>query len=312
MKSFILSGSSSRHLAENIGIKNNLPVLENRVVRFINAEMKVTLPDQVKDYDKCYIVQTASNPANDNLFELLFTADTLKREGVKEIGAIIPYFGYSRQDKQHLPFECVSSEVVVKLLEKVGVQKVYTVDIHNEKTMYSLDIPVTKLSSMPVLAKKVYDDLVLDETKEKDFTIASPDQGGIIRAELFAKNFYKNSNNIEFVSIKKERELDKQHLSQAIEMRGEIKDKNVIIVDDVSTSGSTLLNAMKLCMANNKVRNIYAVIVHPDFGFGVLERIRNSEIEKIYVSNTIEKTLESLSYYKKVKIFDISEVFLKI
>lgn len=308
-KTCILAGSGSRNLAEGIAELNNLDLLENHVVHFANAEMKVTLPSGIENYDKCIIVQTASNPANDNLMELFFTAETLKREGIETVEAIIPYFGYSRQDKQHLPFECVSVEIIAKLLANIGVEIVYTADIHNDKVLKNLPLKTKNLSAMQTMAKQVYKDLGIDEETESDFTVASPDQGGIKRAELFADNFYRNPENKEVVSIKKERELDKQHLSRAIELKGEINDKNVILVDDVSTSGGTILNAIELCKASNSVKNVYAVVVHADFAPGVPEKFRNSEIEKLYTTNSIEKTVENLSYYKKIKILDISSVF---
>jgi ribose-phosphate pyrophosphokinase len=308
MSSFILAGSGSRYLAEGIARVSGLDILENRVVRFANSEMKITLPKGVSKFDKCYLVQTASNPTNDSLIEILFTSDTLKLEGVKNIEVIIPYFGYSRQDKQHLPRECVSAEIMAKLLKSVGVQKVYTADIHNEKVLENLAIPVLNYSVIPEIAVQVYNDLNLNTELESNFTIASPDQGGIGRANLFTKHFYRQQSNQEVVSIKKERELDKQHISKAVELYGEIKDKNVIIVDDVSTSGNTLLNALELCEING-VSNVYAVVIHSDFAREVPEKITHSNLKKIYTTNTIEKTLDNLGYYRKIKILDVSRVF---
>jgi ribose-phosphate pyrophosphokinase len=156
------------------------------------------------------------------------------------------------------------------------------------------------------MAKEIYKNLKLDETTEKDFVIASPDQGGVFRCEHFANHFYTNPDNINTVSVKKERELTAIHYSSAVELYGEIDRPNLILIDDVSTSGGTILNAIELCKSNN-VKQVYVVIVHADFARGVVEKFENHDlIKKVYTSNTIEKPVEDLDWFHKVKVIDIA------
>lgn len=308
MAKVILQGSSSRLLAQKIARKQKMSCKSHRIVHFVNSEMKITLPKTIQDFDSCCIVQSTSNPANDNLMELCLLIDTLKREKIDNIEAIIPYFGYARQDKQHLPKECVSIETISKILFSLGLKKVITCDIHKEEVFQKMPLLIQNISVMPALAPQIYKDLGLNKSTEQNFTIASPDEGGINRAELFAKNFYKDQKNSELVSIKKKRHLNKTHYCEAVELRGDARDKKVILIDDISTSGSTILNAVTLLEANG-VQEIYVVIVHPDFAKGVPEKFQNSSIKMLYTTNTIEQTVENLYFYDKIKVFDISKVF---
>jgi ribose-phosphate pyrophosphokinase len=307
-KTLILGGSSSKLLAQNIAKNLNFPILSHRTVHFVNSEMKIKLPDEIEGFKDVIIVQSTSNPANDTLMEICLLADTLKYEKVQKITAIIPYFGYARQDKQHLPKECISVFTIGKIFKTLGIDKVITADIHNQIILDKLDLEVKNVSVLPNIAGQIYDDLGLTLENEGEVTIASPDDGGIERAKLFSKYFYKDSKNANFVSIKKTRRLDKEHFSEAVELRGEINDKKVILIDDISTSGGTILNALQLCKANG-VKEVYVVIVHADFAKGVPEKFQNSEIKKIYTTNTIEKTVEDLDFYSKFKILNIAEVF---
>ena len=302
----ILAGSNSRNLANSIGEINNLPVLQHKVIHFINSEIKITLPFQLDKNSIVWVVQSTSLPANTNLMELFLIIDTLKTAGVEEINLIIPYFGYARQDKQHLPGECLSMSMISKIFKGLGVNKIMTCDIHNADVLDDMSLVVEDISTLKVLAKKIYKDLGLNAETEKDFVIASPDQGGVFRAELFAKNFFVDSDNYSFVSVKKERELSKVHYSQAVELYGEINRPKLILIDDISTSGGTIFNAIELIKANN-IEEIYTVIVHADFASGVIEKFENSEIKKLYTTNTIEKPLDRLEYFDKVKVFDIAE-----
>jgi ribose-phosphate pyrophosphokinase len=304
--SVILAGSNSRRLAYSIGQTFNLPVLQHKITHFINSEMKITIPFQLDKQTKVWLVQSTSNPANDNLMELMLMVDTLRMEGVEDINLIVPYFGYSRQDKQHLKGECLSMKMITNILKNLGVKQILTCDIHNASILGDLSIPVIDKSTLGVMAQQIYKNLKLDETSEKDFVIASPDQGGVFRCEYFANHFYTNKKNIKTVSVKKERELTTAHYSSAVELYGEIDRPNLILIDDVSTSGGTILNAIELCKSNN-VQNVFVVIVHADFAKGVVEKFENHDlIKKIYTSNSIEKPVEDLDWFHKVKVIDIA------
>jgi ribose-phosphate pyrophosphokinase len=307
-KTAVLGGSSSKLLAKNIAENSNYQNLSYKVVHFVNSEMKITLPQNINDFENIFIIQSTSNPANDSLMEICLLADTLQYEKISNITAIIPYFGYARQDKQHLPKECISIFTITKIFKTVGIKKIITADIHNHEVLQNLDLEIQNISVLPNLAKQIYAELGLNKETEKEITIASPDDGGIERAKLFSKHFYQDQKNSEFVSIKKIRRLDREHFCEAVELRGEIKDKKLILIDDISTSGSTILNALELCKANG-VKEVYVVIVHADFAKGVAEKFQNSEIKKVYTTNTIEKTVENLDFYSKFKVLDVSKVF---
>jgi ribose-phosphate pyrophosphokinase len=304
--SIILAGSNSRRLAYSIGNTFNLPVLQHKITHFVNSEMKITIPFRLDSDTQVWLVQSTSNPANDNLMELMLLVDTLKLEGITDINVIIPYFGYSRQDKRHLAGECLSMRMITNILQNLGVKQILTCDIHNPVVLEGLNLKVTNQTTLGVMAKNIYKDLKLNIETEKDFIIASPDQGGIFRCEDFAKNFYTDQTNIKTVSVTKERELTTVHFSHAVELHGDIDRPNLIIIDDVSTSGRTILNAIELCKSN-KVSEVYVVIVHADFAKGVLEKFENHDlIKKVYTSNTIEKPVEDLDWFGKVKVIDIA------
>ena len=302
----IIAGSNSRRLANSIGYINNCPVLQHKITHFVNSEMKVALPFKLDPESIVWIVQSTSNPANDNLMELMLLVDTLKVHKIKNINVIIPYFGYSRQDKAHIKGECMSMKMITNLLKSLGVRQIITCDIHNAEVLPSLSLPIADQSTLGVMATEIYKYLKLDLNTEKDFIIGSPDQGGIFRCDTFASNFYQDSNNTKTVSVKKERELSKIHYSVAVELYGKIDRPNLILIDDVSTSGGTILNAIELCQSN-QVQNVYVVIVHADFARGVVEKFENNNIiQKVFTTNTIEKPVEDLDWYQKVKVIDVA------
>lgn len=310
IRTAVISGSNSKILAEKIANNLNLNLLIPRIVHFINSEMKIALPLEIDSFEQFIIVQSTSNPANDNLIELCLLADTLKREGAKHVKALIPYFGYARQDKQHLRKECVSVEVMANILKSSGVSEVLTVDIHNTEALKNLKLKIKNVSVIEHLAKQIYQELELTPQTESLFTIASPDEGGIKRSQIFAKHFYKNNDNCKIVNIKKERHLEKSHYCEAVELIGDIKNQKLILIDDVSTSGLTLLNALELCKANGSPE-VYALIIHPDFAQGVAEKFQNSDFKKVYTTNSIERTVDNLYFYNKIRVFDISKVLSK-
>jgi ribose-phosphate pyrophosphokinase len=302
----IIAGTNSRRLANSLGLIHDLPVLQHKVVHFVNSEIKVALPFKLETDTKVWIVQSTSNPANVNLMEIFLLVDTLFIEGIRDINLVVPYYGYSRQDKQHLSGECMSIAMITRIFKKLGVKSILTTDIHNADILPDLSLPIEDNSCLPLMAQEIYKILELNTETEKDFIIGSPDQGGVFRCDLFAANFFQDQSNSKTISVKKERELSKVHFSKAVELYGDIDRKKLILIDDVSTSGGTIINAVELCKANN-VEEIYVVIVHADFAKGVVERFENSEIIKtLFTTNTIEKPVEDLDWYPKVKVIDIA------
>ncbi|MFA6005960.1 MAG: ribose-phosphate pyrophosphokinase [Patescibacteria group bacterium] len=306
MQPLVFSGSSSPELAARFAGLNNFAIGSHKVVRFANSEVKVTVEQNVHDVD-CFIVLSTSNPTDMHVMELAFTVDALKREGAGEITCVIPYFGYARQNIQHLPGECVSAHVVIRLLESLKVNKVIVVDLHDEGTAGVFSIPFRSISVLPYLASRIYENLGITAYTESSVVIASPDQGGIERARKFAEAFYKNLKGYDLVTVEKKRNLANIHDSKAMELYGDVQGKTVIFVDDIATSGGTIIHASELALSKG-AKEVYAAVVHPDFGPGIPEKIQVSTLTRFFTTNTIEKTVEDLKPYSKIEVIDISEV----
>ncbi len=297
----IFSGSASNNLAKEISKILKDPLAKSETIRFDNSEVKVTIKEKVKD-KTCFIIQSTSNPTDTNLVELFFFADALKRNGAKEIVAIIPYFGYARQNREHLPGESVSVNVVIRFLETIGFKAIYTVNIHDEATEGIFSIKFKNLNAFDILGKKV-SHYLKNHNKIDEVAIVSPDQGGVERAQLFAENFF-HSSNVDIAVIEKRRNLKKIHQSEALNLYGDVKNKTAIIVDDIITSGGTLIHAAEFCLKRGAKR-VIACIVHHDFSPKApkLLSLPNSPIEKIFTTNTIElKPEQKFSQLEEVSI----------
>jgi len=279
----IFSGSANYELTLEVCKNLNLPLAQSRVTRFDNSEIKVTIQEKVKD-DVCIVIQPTANPTDTHLMELLFFADALKRKGAQKIIAFIPYFGYARQNREHLPGEAVSVNVVIRFIETIGFNQVFTIDLHDEGTEGIFSIPFKNLSAFSILGKKIYK--YLGNNSNKKIAVVSPDQGGVERAQNFADNFF-NTNKSEIVVIEKKRNLNVAHQSEALNLFGDVKGKTCIIVDDIVTSGGTLVHAADFCLKKG-AKEVIACIVHHDFSKNAISVLKKSHIKKIFVTNTIK------------------------
>jgi len=276
----IFTGSPNPNLAKEVSQLLNLPLGEAEIVRFDNSETKITIKENVVD-ELCIVIQPTANPTDTSLMELFYFCDALKRGEARKVIAFIPYFGYARQNIQHRPGECVSANVVIRFLEAIGFDKIYTIDLHDEATEGVFSIPFKNLSALPLLAKKIKNEL---KDKISQVMVTSPDQGGIERARKFAQEFFGKINSI--AVIEKRRDLNKPHQSEALALYGDVKNKIVILVDDIVTSGKTLVNAANLCL-QHQAKKVYAAIVHHDFSPNAKKILLEAPIEKIYTTNTI-------------------------
>ena len=303
MKRLVFAGSASPNIARAIAHKLGYRLGKSEKTVFANSELKVTIFEKVEDAN-CVVVQSIVNPTNNNLVELLFTIDALKREGATKVILVIPYFGYARQDIQHLPGECVSVNVIIKALEALGSNKVITVDIHDEATAGVFTIPFRNVSVLPFIASLIREDLNQDLSS---VVVGSPDQGGIERARIFARALYGEIKEHDVITIEKKRTLTEVHKSKPLELFGTVKNKTVLLVDDVATSGGTVLQAADVCLEQGAI-NVIAAVVHADFALGVPKRIQKSSISRWYTTNTVEATQEDLSVYPKISVLDISSI----
>jgi len=292
----LFSGTANKKLAEEIAKEMHVKLAKAEVIRFGNSEIKVFIQETVKDKE-CFIVQPTSNPTDTHLMELFFFADALKRGEAKKIVGIIPYFGYARQNREHRPGEAVSVNVVIKFLETVGFNEIYTVDLHDEGTEGIFSIPFKNISVLPYLVKKIKKDYANDK-----IVIASPDQGGVERARLVA------SPESDIVVIEKKRDLDAIHQAKAINLFGNVDGKTVVLVDDIITSGRTIVSAAELCLKHGAKKTI-AAITHHDFTQEAPHFLQSSCLEKIYSTNSIE--LHPEQKIPKLKEFSIARLIVE-
>jgi len=280
----LFSGSANPTLSEEVANLLNLPLSKAKIIRFTNSEVKITIEEKVKD-STCFVIQPTSNPTDAHLMELLFFADALKRNGAKKIIAIIPYFGYARQNREHLPGESVSVNVVIRILEYVGFNAIFTVSLHDEATEGIFSVTFKNIDGFFTLNEKVGFYLKKHYPNDKAIVV-SPDQGGVERAQTFAENFF-HQKEVEIAVIEKKRNLEKIHQSKALNLFGEVRNKIVIVVDDIITSGGTLVHAAELCLKKG-AKKVIAAVVHPDLSSEANKIIEKSPLEKIFVTNTIQ------------------------
>ena len=296
----IVAGTRSIKLSDTVAKLLNIKLLKTEVIRFDNSEIRVRISDEVKD-KHVFIIQSGSNPTDQSYMELFFTGDALKRSEAEKITAVIPYFGYARQNIQHRKGENVSANVIVKFLETIGFDDVILFDIHDEATLGIFSIPASHLSALPMLSKKVSGYLKGDI---KNTVIVSPDQAGVERARLFAQALF-NNKQVDIVIVEKKRDLDKIHQSRAVEIFGDVKDKVAVLVDDIATSGNTLINAADLVIKNGAKR-VVAAFTHADFAQDTIQKLEASNIEKIFTTDTI--TLDKSQTSNKIEIASVAEI----
>ena len=279
----LFSGSANPKLSVEVSKLLNVPISKSEVTRFGNSEIRVTIQEKVKD-DVCVIIQPTANPTDTHLMELFFFADALRRMEAKKIIAFIPYFGYARQNREHRSGEAVSVNVIIRFFETIGFNQVYTFDLHDDGTEGIFSIPFKNISTFSILGREVAHYLKNNKNTE-EVAIVSPDQGGVERAQTFAENFF-HTNNVDIAVIEKRRNLDKIHQSKALNLYGEVKNKTCIIVDDIITSGGTLVHAAEFCLKRGAKR-VLACVVHHDFSPNAEKILSSGPIEKIFMSNTI-------------------------
>ena len=290
MQSIYFAGSASPQLTHTLAQKHGGRVGKSTLSHFGNSEIKVRIEEPVKG-QSCTVVQSLVNPTNDRVMELAFYLDALKREGAGEVQVIIPYLGYARQNIQHLPGECVSAHVIISLIESFAVQAVTTIDIHDEATAGIFTVPFKNSSALPLMARQVKKTLNPETT-----LVGSPDQGGIERARSFAQTFYEGYEPHELFTVEKKRNLSGIHEIVAVELYGNVEGKDVLLVDDVATSGGTIIHAAQLCRQKG-ARSVSAAVVHPDFAPGVVEKLQASLFAGFYTTDTIEEANKTLSGY---------------
>ncbi len=271
----LLSCNSNITLSEEIAIKLDLPLTKASIKKFSDEEIFVEINENVRGQD-VYVLQSTSKPANDNLMELLICIDALKRASAKQITAVIPYFGYARQDRKPGPRTPISAKLVADLITSSGASRVLTIDLHAGQIQGFFDIPVDNLYAAPILLNDIKSNFKIDKT-----IIISPDVGGVVRARYIA-----NKLNINLAIVDKRRE--RENVSEVLNIIGDVKNKDCILIDDIVDTAGTLTNAAEALLSSG-ANSVSAYVSHGIFSGPALERILTSRLKEVVTTNTIGK-----------------------
>lgn len=292
MNAVLFSGNSNPSLSQKISKDLNIPLGKVEIVRFADSECRVRIEENVEGKD-VFIIQSLSNPVDEHLMELLLMCDAAKRMEARKVIAVIPYHGYARQDRVHREGECLSSHLVAKMIESAGFDKLITVELHNDTILGYFKIPVVHLSGLFLFQKEI-------EKIKEDLVIVTPDAGGLKRSQRFAEGL-----DIPLALIEKKRDLENLHKILFMRVVGEVKDKTVIIVEDVIVTGGTVINAAYL-LKEKGAKKVIVGATHADFVGGSYKILSDSPIDKIWVTDTIP--VPENMRFPKLTVFSISSV----
>lgn len=285
----LLTGNSNRQLAEKIGEKLGKPVGQATVKRFSDGEIFVEIGENVRGRD-VYVIQSTCPPVNDSLMELLVMIDALKRASAKDINAVIPYYGYARQDRKVAPRTPITAKLVADLITAAGATRVVSMDLHAGQIQGYFDIPFDNLFAMPA----ILDYLTKEVAVPGETVIVSPDAGGVERARAFAKRM-----DASVAMIDKRRTAP--NVAKAMNIIGDVEGKVAILVDDMIDTAGTLTEAAGAVL-NNGAKKVYAASTHGVFSGPAIERIVKSRIEKVIVTDTIPLPPEAQKSEKFVQL----------
>ena len=272
----ILACNSNRPLAEAISAYLNLPLTKASIRRYSDMEVFVEIQENVRGED-VFVIQSTSFPANDNLMELLVTLDALRRGSARRVTAVIPYFGYARQDRKSGPRTPISAKLVANLITEAGADRVLTMDLHAGQIQGFFDIPTDNLYAEPVLAKDIQ-----DRENGADLVIVSPDVGGVVRARALAKRL---DGDLAIIDKRRER----AGVSEVMNIIGDVEGRRCILVDDIVDSAGTLCNAAVALMEQG-AEAVSAYVTHGVLSGGAVARVSSSPMDRLCVTDSIMAT----------------------
>ena len=287
----ILAGNSNRALTEAIAAYLGIPLTRCQVRRFADMEIFVEIQENVRGKDT-FIIQSTSYPANDHMMELLIMTDALRRSSARRITAVVPYFGYARQDRRSAGRTPISAKLVANLITQAGVDRVLTVDLHAGQIQGFFDIPTDNLFGAPVMVHDIKQRLDLD-----NIVVVSPDVGGVLRARALAKRI---DASLAIVDKRRERAGE----SEVMNIIGDVAGKCCLLVDDIVDSGGTLCNAADALLAEG-AREVYAYITHGVLSGGAVARIAASQLKELVLTDTIQPT-EAVRVAKNIRVISIA------
>lgn len=287
----LIAGNSNRALAEGIGKVLGLPIVKANIKRFADNEVFVEILENVRGQD-VFIVQSTSYPANDNLMELLIVIDALRRASARRITAVIPYFGYARQDRKAGPRTPISAKLVANLIAQSGANRVLTVDLHAGQIQGFFDIPTDNLFAAPVFERDIDARIGRD-----NLMMVSPDVGGVLRTRALAKRL-----DADLAIIDKRRERAGE--SEVMNVIGDVSGRTCILVDDIVDSAGTLCNAAEALIKNGATR-VFAYATHAVLSGGAVERVSKSQLQSLVVTNSIAATPD-VAACQQIRAIDIA------
>lgn len=290
----IFTGNANPELAKKVAAYLNVPMGDATVKKFSDGETFVRINENIRGAD-CFIIQSTSAPANDNLMEVLVMIDAMKRASAGRITAVIPYYGYARQDRKDSPRTPITARLVADLLERVGANRVFSLDLHAPQIQGFFDIPVDHLFAAPVLLKAVRK-YVEDP---KNTVLISPDAGGVERARAFAKRL-----DCSIGVADKRREAANQIAE--VNIIGDVKGKETILLDDIVDTAGTLTMVSKVVLQNG-AKKVWACCTHGVLSGAAIQRINESPLERVLVTDTIP-TAEKQKNCPKIEVLTVSEL----
>ena len=289
----LLTGNSNKILSKNIAKYLKTKLVNSSIRKFADGEIYIEINENIRG-NSSFIVQSISSPANDNLMELLLCIDALKRSSAKNITAVIPYFGYARQDRKVVPRTSISAKLVSNLITKAGADRVVTVDLHAGQIQGFFDIPVDNLFSTPIFARHVR-----KRIKSKKIICVAPDVGGTERARALGKLL-----NVGLAIVDKRRPKPGQ--SQVMNVIGDVKNQTCVIVDDIIDSGGTIVNAAK-ALKQRGAKEVYVYITHGVLSGDAVKKIKNSVIKNLVITDTIDNSQKTKNV-KNIEVLPVSNL----
>ncbi len=289
----IITGNSNKNLSLKISkyLKNRL--VRSSIRKFSDGEIYVEINENIRG-NSIFVIQSVSSPANDNLMELLLCIDALKRSSAKNITAVIPYFGYARQDRKVVPRTSISAKLVSNLITKAGADRVVTIDLHAGQIQGFFDIPVDNLFATPIFARHVR-----KKIKSKNLICVAPDVGGTERARALGKFLHAG-----LAIIDKRRPAPGK--SEVMNVIGNVKGKTCIIVDDIIDSGGTIVNAANALMERS-AKEVHVYVTHGVLSGKAVQNIKQSKIKRLVITDTIDNS-SRVKGTKNIEILTISQL----
>ena len=289
----LLSGTGNLELSKKIAQNLKLKLVNSNIKRFADGEIYVEINENIRG-NSIFVIQSISTPANDNLMELLICIDALRRSSAKNITAVIPYFGYARQDRKVVPRTAISAKLVSNLITNAGAHRIVTVDLHAGQIQGFFDIPVDNLFSTPIFSKHIKKYI-----SNKNIICVAPDVGGVERARALGQKL-----NVGLAIVDKRRPAPGK--SQVMNIIGNVKGKNCLLVDDIIDSGGTIVNAAK-ALKEKGAKDVYVYVTHGVLSGNAVEQINNSKIKKLILTDTIDNS-NKIKKSSKIVVLPISNL----